>query len=409
MVTYEKALETLQKAEALAQKETSVDKALGYVCAQNIISSTQVTPFRNSAVDGFAIVASQVKSAPAILDIVGRTAAGDLPASGTGHGAWEIMTGGPLPSGYDTVMRLEQVNLLNEEAPRVPAKIRLNQTPILGSNIRHPGEDFDIGDVLLEEGTRISSKEIMALTAAGFSKIDAFSKPRVSVLSTGNEIINDTTKTLRPGQIYNSNGPYLVNALKANSIEPRFLGTFDDDPDRFETELPKALENSDIILSTGGVSVGRFDFVPESLRRMGAEILFHGVSIRPGKPILYARFPNGTHYLGLSGNPISASVGLRFFGVPLIRALTGLKPEKPLTAKLKNPHFKSHPHRFFAKALAVQSKNGLEVEILKGQQSFKMKSFLEANCWAVIEENQFEMDSGEAVKIYPQVADQWQF
>jgi len=409
MVSYEQAIDILKKAKRLPVKTVSVDQASGYVCAKDVISSIQVPPFKNSAMDGFAIVANQAPSAPVIMDVVGRTAAGDLPASGSGRGAWEIMTGGPLPSGYDTVIRLEHITYLNENSPGTPTRIRLNQTPKLGSDIRHPGEDFDIGDVLLEEGTRILSKEIMALTAAGFSKIDAFSRPRVSVLSTGNEIINDTSKTLRPGQIYNSNGPYLINTLKANFVEPRFLGTFDDDPDRFETELPKALDESDIIMSTGGVSVGRFDFVPESLRRMGAEILFHGVSIRPGKPILYARFPNGTHYLGLSGNPISASVGIRFFGVPLIRALTGLKPEKPLTAKLKNPHFKSHPHRFFAKALAVPSKNGLEVEILKGQQSFKMKSFLEANCWAIIEQNQFELDSGDTVSVYPQTADQWQF
>ena len=409
MISYEQAIETLEKAEALLVKTLSGEQAFGHVCAQDVISSVQIPPFRNSAMGGFAIVANQAPSVPVIMDVVGRTAAGDLPASGSGCGAWEIMTGGALPSAYDTVIRIEQITFLNENSPGIPTRIRLNEIPKLGSNIRHPGEDFDIGDTLLKKGTRISAKEIMALTAAGFSKISVFSKPRVSVLSTGSEIINDASKTLKSGQIYNSNGPYLVNALKANFIEPSFIGTFDDDSRRFETELPKALENSNIILSTGGVSVGRFDFIPESLRRMGAEILFHGVSIRPGKPILYARFPNGTHFLGLSGNPISASVGLRFFGVPLIRALTGLKPEKPITAKLKNPHFKTHPHRFFAKALAVHSKNGLDVEILKGQQSFKMKSFLEANCWAVIQENQFELDNGETVSIYPQVADQWQF
>ena len=409
MISYQQAREILEAADTLPLKTLSVERAFGHVCAQDVISPVQVPPFRNSAMDGFAIIANQVPSAPVILDVMGRTAAGDLPASGLTHGAWEIMTGAPLPAGYDTVVRLEQVTFLNKNSPGIPTRIRLNEIPKLGANIRLPGEDFDIGDVLLEKGTRISSKDIMALAAAGFSKIETFSKPRVTVMSTGNEIVNDTTQTLKPGQIYNSNGPYLINELKANGIEPRFLGTFKDDAHTFEKEFPDALEHADLILSTGGVSVGRFDFVPESLRRMGAEILFHGVSIPPGKPILYARFPNGTHYLGLSGNPISAAVGLRFFGVPLLRALTGLEPEKPLTARLKTSHYKSHPYRFFAKASAAQSKTGLEVEILKGQQSFKMKPILEANCWAIVEENQLELDSGETIEIYPQTADQWQF
>jgi molybdopterin molybdotransferase len=409
MISYAQAIEIVEKADTLPVKTLSVDQAFGHVCARDVISPAQVPPFRNSAMDGFAIIANQVPSAPVIMDVVGRTAAGDSPASASGGGAWEIMTGGSLPSGYDTVVRLEQVSYLNADSPGIPTRIRLNEIPKLGSNIRHPGEDFDIGDVLLEKGTLISAKDLMALSAAGISKVEAFSKPRITVVSTGNEIINDTAQALKPGQIYNSNGPYLTNALSADGIESQFLGTFSDDSRGFEKELPDAIKHADIILSTGGVSVGRFDFIPESLRRMGAEILFHGVSIRPGKPILYARFPNGTHYLGLSGNPISAALGLRFFGVPLLRALTGLEPEKPLTAKLKNSHFKSHPHRFFAKALAAQSKNGLEVQILKGQQSFKMKSFLEANCWAIIKEDQLELDSEETVSIYPQTADQWQF
>jgi len=409
MISYEQAIDILESVGTLPRVAVSLDQALGRVCANDLISSIKVPPYRNSAMDGFAIAVKQVQTVPVVLDILGRTAAGDLPASGIGHGAWEIMTGGPLPSGYDTVVRVEQVDFLNVDSPSKSIQIRLNKKPKLGADIRHPGEDFGIGDILLEAGALISAKDIMALSAAGFSDIETFCKPHITVLSTGNEIINDTSEPLKPGQIYNSNGPYLINALKANGIEASFLGTFNDDPVTFEKELPKALEHADVIISTGGVSVGRYDFIPESLKRMGADILFHGVSIRPGKPILYAQFPNGTHYLGLSGNPISASVGLRFFGVPLLRALTGLKPEKPLTAKLKNSHFKSHTHRFFAKALAIHSNNGLDVEILTGQQSFRIKSFLTANCWAIIEENQLELDREDKVNIYPQTAGQWQF
>lgn len=409
MVSYEQAKKILESVETLPRETTSIDQALGRICANNLISPTQVPPFRNSAMDGFAIVAEQAQTVPVVFDIFGRTAAGDSPSSGTGNGAWEIMTGGPLPSGYDSVVRAEEVEYVNVDSSGKSTQIRIVRRPKLGSDIRHPGEDFSIGDILLGAGSLVSAKNIMALTAAGFSDIETFVKPRVTVVTTGNEIINDPNQPLKPGQIYNSNGPYLINALKVNGIEASFFGTFNDDPVVFEKELPKALDYADIILSTGGVSVGRFDFIAESLRRLGADILFHGVSIRPGKPILYARFPNGTHYLGLSGNPISASVGLRFFGIPLLRALTGLKPEKPLTARLKIPHFKSHSHRFFAKALAYHSNTGLEVEVLKGQQSFKIKSFLSANCWAIIEENQRELDCGDRINVYPQIAGQWHF
>ncbi|MCB2081284.1 MAG: hypothetical protein KDD76_01530, partial [Rickettsiales bacterium] len=151
------------------------------------------------------------------------------------------------------------------------------------------------------------------------------------------------------------------------------------------------------------------DFIPDSLQKLGAEILFHKVAIRPGKPILYARFPSGTHYFGLPGNPISAAVGLRFFIVPLLRELQGVLPEVPLTARLLTSSPKKKGFRFFRKAhISVVTGGKLHLHILDGQESFKIRPMLKANGWAVFTEDQTGTELGEAVAIYPLLPGQWE-
>jgi molybdopterin molybdotransferase len=181
---------------------------------------------------------------------------------------------------------------------------------------------------------------------------------------------------------------------------PHYEGIIPDDADMFAAKVRILSARADIIVSTGAVSAGRHDFVAESLRRLGAEILFHKVAIRPGKPILLARLPGGTFYLGLPGNPVSAAVGLRFFLYPLLCSLSGISQENDQPARLELPVKKKPGMRFFQKARFWTDDAGQgRVRILDGQESFKIRPMLEMNCWAILDEEQEYAAAGATVPV----------
>ena len=404
MISYQAALKILLNNEPLEQTILPIEKALGYIGAKDIYSEVFVPPFNNSAMDGFAVksadIANASKQNPIALKFAGSTMAGDRPSNAKG-GAWEIMTGAPVPKNYDSVVKIEDVEVKNQDVIfSAPVKIH--------NNIRDAGEDFKPNDLVLEKGSQINSMHIMALATIGQQNIAIYNKPRISVFSTGKELVENSDKPLLEGQIRNSNSPYLISALKEMNIEANYGGIIDDRPEIFEEKIRQALPNNDVIISTGAVSMGKLDFIPDSLTKLGAKILFHKVFIRPGKPILYARFENGAHYFGLPGNPVSAAVGLRFFAIPLLRHLQGMKAEKPLTAPLLEPYPKKAGFRFFLKAKAFISESGqINATILNGQQSFKIHPLLNANCWISIAANNTGMDLSKTIQIYPLTPKKW--
>ena len=396
MISYAEAVSILETASTLPVQTTSLSNAIGQIIAEDIVSPMSVPSFANSAMDGFAVRASDCGSLPAILSVVGETAAGDIPASGSGQ-AWAIMTGAAVPDGYDTVIPIEKVVLSEDEK-----SIRIEQAVKQGANIRLAGEDFQRGNKIVPAGDRLSSFHQMALSALGIGKVSVRNKPRVRVISTGKEIIDDLSQPLGPGQIFNSNAPYLMTALTELGTQSTYAGLIKDEPEKFEALVKAQMASSDLIVSTGAVSAGKYDFIPSSLENLGGKILFHKVAIRPGKPVLYARLPDGTHYLGLPGNPVSAAVGLKFFGQPLLRRMTGQPVLKPVKASLYRPFQKSHNLRFFTKAkLSSDAAGGLRVEILPGQQSFKIHPLLKTNSWAVIPEATKDLLTGDIVDTYP--------
>ncbi len=278
----------------------------------------------------------------------------------------------------------------------------------LNNNIRFAGEDFVVGDEVVEEGAMITPMHVMALATVGQKMIAVMGKPKVTVLTTGKEVVDDVDAELLSGQIRNSNSPYLMSVLNDMGIEAQYGGIFHDEPDVFEEKVRGLVDENDIIISTGAVSAGKHDFIPDSLRKLGAEILFHKVAIRPGKPVLYARFPNGTHYFGLPGNPVSAAVGLRFFVTPLLWKMQGRKEEAALRVPLLLASPKKQGFRFYRKAhVGVTGRGELKLQILQGQESFKINPLLKANCWAVLSEEQKGDEIGEAVTIYPLIPDRW--
>lgn len=407
MISYEQALEIIRKAGAekpLLDETVPVGAIAGRVCAADITAPMANQPFDNAAMDGFALKADDLARAandnPVALEMIGHIAAGDVraygaPASGQ---CYEIMTGAPLPPGCDAVVQVEKTR------KSAGNKILFDAATISGENIRRAGEDIREGDFLFAKGTPLHSGHVLALSTVGIAQVAVKKKPLVALISTGSEVVDDCSAPLEAGQIYNSTRPYLTAALAAQNTEVRSCGTVTDDPASFRNKLSCMIDNKvDIAISTGAVSAGVHDFIPTVLKEMGAEILFHKVAIRPGKPILFARFPDGGPlFVGLPGNPVSSAAGLRFFVQPLIRSLLGLPPEQPRYAVLKAPYKKGKAGlRFFIRAKRHNLAQGLnEVEIPAGQQSFKVRPFIDTDVWVSVSEEIEFLDSGSVIEVY---------
>lgn len=411
MISYEQALGIIEAtAQPLPVINLPLQNATGTVAATGVLCPGAVPPFDNSAMDGFAVradgTAGASAAAPAELRVLGMITAGEANSRrpfqpGT---AWEIMTGAPMPVGYDSVIPVEQVTVLRDAAGK-PVGIRLHESLQSGSNLRRAGEDFAAGAVLLRAGQLIQAHQIMGLAATGTGTLACRPLPRVAVITTGNELTHPDTQ-LQPGKIHDSNGPYLEAAIGAMGGAGTGVYRIGDSADELISRV-QSLPDVDIILTTGGVSAGRMDFVPRALEQLGADILFHRVAIRPGKPILFARLPNGTLVFGLPGNPIAVAVGLRFFVVPALRRLRGLTIETYATARLVDNHHKKPGLRFFAKAHATTDADGmLRVEILPGQESFKISPLMQANCWLIAGADQASLpaDSPQTIAfLYPEL------
>lgn len=405
MIDYNEAIESLLREAGSRNLDTEVlplDQAPGRICAEDLTSPLSNQPFDNAAMDGFALNISclyaATEEAPAVLEVIGRVAAGDpapeaLPAAGQ---CYEIMTGAPLPPGCNAVVPVEL-------AGREENKISFYATPALNENIRRAGEDVMAGETVMQSGAVFGQQHILAVATLGIGQVKVRRKPRVGIVSTGLEVVDNLSAKLLPGQIYNSTGPYLRNALPAFGADAVSYGTVADDPKAFRFKLSEMIRDKvDVIVTTGAVSAGAYDFIRTELEKAGAEILFHKVKIRPGKPILFAKLPDGgPFFIGLPGNPVASTAGLRFFVYPLLRALSGLAPEQPQYAVLANDYKKKPGFRFFFRGVTSSNKSGnLQVDILQKQQSFMVSAFLTANAWIIAPEAAEEMKAGEVVEVY---------
>ncbi len=414
MISFKDAQNILLKQTQLTKTKLPIDECAGHIAGENIYSNVFVPSFVNSAVDGFAVRSSDLSEASSdnkiILEVAGRTMAGDPcveekqnPDENNTGNTWEIMTGACVPKGYDAVVPVEKVEILNLNEDQFPSRVSF-QAPLNGqTNIRMPGEDYKPENLIVKKGQKITSASIMGLSAVGQTSIEVVIKPRVTLFSSGNEVISNGHLDLQSGQIRDANGPYLKSALTESGLaKTKFAGILSDDIEQFKTTILNSFDETDVFISTGGVSAGRHDFIPDALRDLGAEIEFHKVVIRPGKPILYASFSNGKHYFGLPGNPISAAVGFRFFVLPFLRHLQSMPIEAPLKARLNKRVTKNHDFHFFAKSkITVTPEAELVVDVLEGQESFKTHPLIKANCWAVFKKDDYALDVGEVVDVYP--------
>lgn len=395
-LAYEEALRIVLSASAkLSVENCSINACLGRVLAEPVISTVDLPPFDNSAMDGFALRGDSVVPAGTELVIEGEQAAGDGVAY-AGIGAWEIMTGARIPDGLDRVIPVEQTERF------APSRVRLLADVTPGQNVRTAGSDVARDESLLDAGTALQAQHVMLLAALGIAKVSVTQRPRVAVICTGRELVDDPEQALMPGQIRNSNGPFLAARLPLAGAEVVHMETVGDDVDAFEAAMRRALHaGAKIVITSGAVSMGRYDFVPQALERLGAETLFHKVAIRPGKPLLFARLPGDVLLFGLPGNPIAVAVGLRFFVEPALRVMLGLPREAPRCAVLLAPYSKKPRLRFHLKSrLHVDAQGRLGVEVLEGQESYRIRPLADANAWAVMPADVDALPAGALIDVF---------
>ena len=405
MISFETAQKIIRERTSAYRLDTEVialHGAAGRVCAEEVLAPLAMQPFDNSAMDGFAVRICDLEEAsensPVVLEKSGVIAAGDpVPEEALRAGKCiHIMTGASVPKGANAVVPIENVDVQD-------SKITFKSVPEPMANIRRAGEDFQKGDEILKTGDALGVTHILPLATLGISQLRVFKKPKVAFMATGREIVDDLSTPLESGQIYNSNRPYALAMLEALGCDVLPCETVRDDLDSFCKKMENLMsENCDIIISSGAVSAGEFDFVKEGLEKIGAEIVFHKVKLKPGKPNLFAILPNGAFYFGLPGNPVASAVGLRFFIVSALRAMMRQETEKPLHAHAMTKFSKKSGLHMILKGKSESWEDGTRsVDILDGQASFMVSPFLEMNCWVYVPEALETIKPGDVVEFYP--------
>ncbi len=409
MISYATAIEIIQEASSnrsLGTETLSLENCLGRVCAQDIASPLDIQPFDNSAMDGFAVKMTDLQNAKPEQPITLKKA-GILPAGENSKGivlqtdtCWHVMTGAMLPEGTEAIVPIENAIIDGDE-------IKFNDPPKFGQHIRRAGEDFKKGASVLLKGESIKSIRIMPLATLGISKLSVFKRPKVLFITTGTELIDNLSQPLESGQIYNSNRFYADAFLTQCGVEVHTCPAIRDNAEQFKSLLKSSeTENYDLVISSGAVSAGSYDFVKDELESFGAKVLYHKIKLKPGKPNLFARLPSGALYFGLPGNPVATAVGLRFFVLEALRIMQKRQNEKPVFARAKNSFSKKSGLHMILKGKLEYSEDGcVNLIFLDGQESFMVSPFLCMNGWAHIPEKQETVKPGDIVEVYPALFD----
>lgn len=407
MIEYKKAQKILLKSKIKIKNEIIFTKnSLNRVSASNVFSPTSYPSSNNTAFDGYAInstdtigLSTRNKKKFKILKII---AAGDNPKINNvkKFSSVGIMTGALIPKSFDTIIPIEKINYYpNKKNPKfiiIDKKINKN------NHVRFAGSDYKKGEKILSVGEIINSSHILAFKSLGVEKLVVKKKPIIIFYSTGNEI--SEKKKLPDWKIRNSNSHY-IKSLSNNSFFKIIDGGIlrDKDDKLFERLINKNFKSKyDIIITNGAVSAGKFDFVPRIIKNFKLSNYFKGVAIRPGKPIMFAKFKNKNQsFFGLPGNPISSAACFKFFVYPYLRFILNMKNEKSFKARLKSNYYKKKNFTKFLKSkIIVNNKGNLHVKVLKGQESFRIKSFTLANSWALFRSGKSTFKKGELIDCF---------
>ncbi|MFQ1786606.1 molybdopterin molybdotransferase MoeA [Aeromonas veronii] len=374
-------------------EQQPLPEALGRVLASDIASPLAVPPFDNSAMDGYAVRLSDLASrTPLIMAgkaFAGQPYQGEWPA---GH-CVRIMTGAPVPAGTDAVV-------MQEETQADGDRITFLAQPEPGQNIRRAGSDIGKGACVLPAGTRLTPREMPLLASLGVATVTVRRPLKVAIFSTGDEL-KPVGTPLAHGDIYDSNR-YGVRAMLARmGCDCLDLGIIPDDPAQLRAAFIRADEEADVLITTGGVSVGEADFTKQLLDELG-EIGFWKLAIKPGKPFAFGRLPRAW-FFGLPGNPVSAMVTFDQLVQPALAKLAGQHFEHPLQlqAIAAEPLKKSPGRLDFQRGILSQGPNGLEVRSTGSQDSAVFSSLSRANCYIVLERERGRVAAGEPVTVEP--------
>ena len=319
MISVAEAIEIVrQQTVKLSTERVAIEQVLGRVLAEDVVADSDLPPFDRSQMDGYAVRAEDVKAAPVRLLIVGESAAGRGWHKQLEEGqAVRIMTGAPVPAGADSVQQVELTHELKDGTV-----VELLETVEIGKSIVRRGAEIKEGEVVLNAGSVISAAMMAVLAAFGYAKVEVFRRPRVAVLATGTELVS-VEQTPGQDQIRDSNNYSLsaYAALAGATVERMPLTG--DETSLLKTQIANAAEHSDLIVTSGGVSMGVYDVTKSALKELDAEIFFERVSLRPGKPTVFARLPNGTLVFGLPGNPVSVAVTFNLFARTAVLAMQG--------------------------------------------------------------------------------------
>jgi molybdopterin molybdotransferase len=395
---HEASARILSGIRALPTESISLRDGLGRVLASDVLSPIEHPPWDNSSMDGYAVRAADVAAAnadhPVVLPVLETIAAGQRPSRRVEPGtASRIMTGAPIPDGADSVVRVEDTDA-------GVTRVAIRDARDAGRNVRPRGEDLQVGTLAVARGEILGPAQIGVLASVGAATIEVHRRPRIAVLSSGDELVDvDQFELVRRGdRIVSSNSYTLVASARELGAEVVDLGIVPDDPDEYTKRITSALD-CDLLITSGGVSVGAFDFTKDVLKSLGAELHLWRVRMRPGAPLGFGML-GPMPWLGLPGNPVSALVTFELFGRPLIRRLRGEQSvfRRTIEVRTRDDISLAAPLTHFMRAIVDWDSDGASARLTGPQGSGLLTSMALANALLVVPPDRMTVRAGETLR-----------
>lgn len=388
----------LGRFSPLGAAATPILDALEMVVVRDIVSTVDVPPFRNSAMDGYAVRSIDTVDAPVVLRVADRVAAGDVPARDVAPGeAIRVMTGAPVPDGADAVVRFEETDERSRATSRSQREITVGRTILPSENVREAGEDIRVGQTVIRSGARIGPAEVGILASLNLPTVPVHRRPRVAILSTGDEVV-ELGPVLRPGQIRDSNAYTIAALVREAGGEPVSLGIARDTAEDVRAKL-SAGSPPDLFVTSGGVSVGDYDAVKDVLRSEGSVDIWQ-VRMKPGKPLAFGAVA-GVPLIGLPGNPVAAFVSFMQFARPAIRRMLGFEetclPE--IDAVVVEAIENTGRRRHYVRGIVSISAGAAHARPIGTQGSAILTSMSSANCFIVVPETVERVKPGDMLRV----------
>ena len=402
MNSYLTAISKLNKSNIKINSElVSIKDALNRISSKEVIAKSDYPADDNTAFDGFAINSKETKNKFQKFKIIKTIAAGDNPniKKVPKLSCIEVMTGAIIKKPFDTIIPIEDIKFFPSK--QNAKYIIINKKIKKSEFIRPKGSDYKKGNKIIKKGELLNPAHILSLKTLGIDRVLVKKKVNIVFYPSGNELSDK--KNIPSWKIRNSNTIYLnslIRSLPVNFTVQKILR--DKDQKLFKKQISKQLKSkTDILITSGAVSKGKFDFIPSIINQFKLKNHFKGVAIRPGKPIMFAKFNNNKCFFGLPGNPISSVACFRFFVIPLLFKSLGLKEEKPIFAKLKNKFSKKKKFTRFVKGkLTFDKKGSVQFEVFEGQESYKIEPFVKSNAWGVFKDGVSVFNKGNLIDVY---------